>query len=200
MANKKSATTKTEKVEKVAKEPKVIKEPKEIKETVVKRQKFNDNDLIDVMNYTTGECIWINPTTNRHWSWNEFDSRLQIPFSEIVVIKGQKPNYFTKPYLVILNKDVVEYFNYTEFYKLIVKPDKIGDFYNLCKEDMVEFLHKTTIDVREVIVRLTKVNMKNNTFNDSFKAKLIQSTINEINRKSNENYFDINLFEVFDEE
>jgi hypothetical protein len=167
---------------------------------ITKRKSFGDNDLINVMNYTTGECIWINPTTSRSWSWGSFASVLQIPFSEIVVIKGQKPAYFTKPYLVILDDDVVEYFNYKDFYKLIVKPDKIDEFYNLSNEDMVEFLNKTTSEVREVIVRLTKQSMKNNTFNDSFKQRLIQSTINEINKKNNENYFDINLFEVFDEE
>jgi hypothetical protein len=194
MANKKSTKTK---VEKVIKEPKII---KEIKETVVKKKRFNDNDLISVMNYTTGECIWINPTTNRQWSWNGFGSILQIPFSEVVVIMGQKPKYFKRPFLIIIDEDVVEYFNLTDFYKLIVKPDEINKFYNLGSLEMVEFLHKTTVDVREIIIRLTKENMKNNIFNDSFKAKLIQSTVNEINKKTNENYFDINLFEVFDEE
>jgi hypothetical protein len=169
-------------------------------ETITKRKTFDDNELVSVMNYTTGECIWINPTTSRQWNWNGFGSVLQIPFSEIVVIKGQKPNYFSKPYLIILDENVVEYFNFVDFYKLIVKPDQIQDFYNLNEQDMVNYLNKTTTDVREVIIRLTKENMKNNTFNDSFKQRLIQTTINEINKKNNENYFDINLFEVFDEE
>ncbi len=174
---------------------------KKFKEVIdTKKKRFNDNDLVNVMNYTTGECLWINPTTSRQWSWGEFGSVLQIPFSEVVVIKGQKPDYFKKPYLVILDDDVVEYFNFTDAYKLIVKPENINDFYQLSNEEMVNFLHKATTDVREVIVRLTKSDMKNGIFNDSFKQRLIQSTINEINKKNNENYFDINLFEVFDEE
>jgi hypothetical protein len=162
--------------------------------------KFDDNDLINVMNYTTGECIWINPMTKQEWSWLEFGSVLQISFSEITVIKGHRPQFFTKPYLVILDDDVVKFFNWTDFYKLIIKPENINDFYNLSSEELVKFLHNTTPDVRKVIVNLTKKNIKNNTFNDMFKTKLIQETINEINKKDNEDYFNINLFDVFDEE
>jgi len=146
-----------------------------------KKSKIKREDLIEVMSFTNGEVIYQNPRTQEEYIWNNFGDIKDVPFSELIEMKSRKPGYLTKPWLLILNDEVIEHFNLTDFYKTIIKPEEIDAFYKMEEKEMVQFIHNTTKDMRRLIVTLTRQKIRNKELRDLFVIRLIESTINEIN-------------------
>jgi len=148
------------------------------KTEVIKKRKFKSDDEIEVANYTTGRCIYINPHTYQEWNWEGFGDTQPIPFGELVVMKANFPKFLTDPALVILNEDVAKYFHLTEQYKTILKPNDMDEFFNLEENKMVNFLNKTSKQTKRLIAIITKQKIKNKELGDFFKIKLIEETLN----------------------
>lgn len=151
------------------------------------KTKISRDELIEVMSFTNGEVIYINPRTQEEYIWNDYGNIKLVPFSELIEMKSRYPKYLTRPWLLILNDEVVAHFGYTDFYKTLVKPEEIDAFYKMGDKKMVEFLHNTTKDMRSLIVSLTRQKIRDKEFGDLFKIRLIESTINEINTQGNKN-------------
>jgi len=155
--------------------------------TKTKRKKIGRNELIEVMSFTTGEVIYINPRTREEYIWNSYGDIKLMPFSELIEMKSRYPKFLMKPWLLILNDRVIEHFGLTEFYKTLIKPEELDAFYQMSDEEMVKFLHNTTKDMRVLIVSQTKEKIRNKEFGDLFKIRLIENTINEINTDNGKN-------------
>jgi hypothetical protein len=151
------------------------------------KPKIKRDELIEVMSFTTGEVIYINPRTNEEYIWNDYGDIKLLPFSELIEMKSRYPKFLKQPWLLIMNDDVVEHFGLTEFYKTLVMPEELDAFYKMGDEEMVKFIHNTTEDMRSLIVTQTRQKIRDKEFGDLFKIKLIESTINEINNDNNKN-------------
>jgi len=157
------------------------------KKTTVTKKKIGRNEQIEVMSFTTGEVIYINPRTREEYIWSDYGDIKLVPFSELIEMKSRYPKYLMQPWLLILDDRVVEHFGLVDFYKTLVKPDELEAFYQMGDEEMVKFLHNTTKDMRALIVSQTRQKIRDKEFGDLFKIKLIESTINEINTDGGKN-------------
>ena len=95
------------------------------------KKEIKKDELIEVMSFTTGEVIYINPRTSEEYIWSEFGDIKFVPFVELIEMKSRRPKFLTKPYLMILNDDVVKYFGMTKFYKTLIKPEGLDKFYKM---------------------------------------------------------------------
>jgi hypothetical protein len=161
----------------------VVKEKSPIKA----KKKIGREELIEVMSFTNGEVIYINPRTREEYIWGEFGDVKLIPFSELIEMKSRYPKFLMQPWLLILNDEVIEHFGLKDFYKTLVRPEEIDAFYKMGDAEMVKFIQNTTKDMRSLIVNQTRQKIRNKEFGDLFKIRLIESTINEINTKNNKN-------------
>ena len=93
------------------------------------KEKIERDELIEVMSITNGEVIYINPRTKEEYSWSEFGDIKDVPFAELIEIKSRYPKFLTQPWLYILDDRAIEHFGLTEFYKTIIKPEDIDEFY-----------------------------------------------------------------------
>lgn len=151
------------------------------------KPKIDRDELIEVMNFTTGEVIHINPRTKEEYIWSDYGDIKLLPFSELIEMKSRYPKFLKQPWLLIMNNEVIEHFGLTEFYKTLVMPEELDAFYKMGDEEMVKFIHNTTKDMRSLIVTQTRQKIRNKEFGDLFKIRLIESTINEINNENNKN-------------
>lgn len=142
-------------------------------------KKFNNDEEIDVINYTTGKCIYINPRTGTEYIWDGFGDIQPVPFGDLVVMKASKPKYMTEPILIFNDEEIIKHFGLTKLYKNILKPDEIENFYNMDEEDMVEFLINATDQTKRIIVVLTRQMIARKELDSVFTVRLIESTLNE---------------------
>jgi len=149
-----------------------------VKNETIERKKFKSDDEIEVANYTTGRCIYINPHTYAEWNWNGFGDSQPIPFGELVVMKANFPKFLTDPVLVILNEDVVKHFGLVENYKKIIIPSDLKKFYEMEDEKIVEFLKTATTQTKRLIITLTRQKIEKRELESLFKIKLIEETLN----------------------
>jgi len=141
------------------------------------KKKLRNDDLVEVMNYTVGELIYVNPRTQETWIWSGFGDVQPIPYIEIKTIKSTHPKFIYEPWFIILDDNVVDTLGLTKLYENIIKPDEIDKFYNMDTNEMVEILEKAPENVKLLIAQLTKDKIQKKEFGDLFKIRLIEEAL-----------------------
>lgn len=158
------------------------------------KKKIGKEDLVPVMNVFFGELIYINEFNGFTRRWSEYGTRHDIPYSELQNMQTQYPIFIRNPWIYILDKKAIGQLELTDFYKTLLNPNEIDEFYKKDDTYIVSFLRATTHDMRMLIVNLTKHKIKDGTLRDLFKVRLIEETINEIH-KSKSTVWEVKLLE-----
>lgn len=142
-----------------------------------KSRSIKNDELIDVMNYTTGRLVYINPRSQQEWTFEGFGASDQIPFSELRTMKSMYPKFLFEPWMIILDEDVVQMLGLSKLYENILKPSEIDMFYKMNEKQMEKFLLKAPNNMKTLLIDITKEKIKNKEFGDLFKIKHMENIL-----------------------
>ena len=134
------------------------------------------NKTIKLKSVITGKCIWFNENTKYNETW-EYEDIKELPMSEVSDIFNNNPVYFTEPYLLILDDEVVSNFGLTELYQkfyqkeindVLANEKKLGKFLQSCNPNKIQLL----IDV-------LKEKLKSNEFNYFGMMKCVENFLKD---------------------
>lgn len=94
------------------------------------RTEFNKNDLISIKSITFGEVEYIS-TFNAKYNWPQYGATRKIPFEVVEEMMNTKSVYFDKPYLLIMNEDLIEFYNLGDLYADVAKVSDLKSVFNM---------------------------------------------------------------------
>jgi len=93
---------------------------KEKSEPEKPKRKVKLDDVVSVMNTTTGKVLYRSKKTGAEWVLTEYGDTDQIEVSELVTMKNAHPRYLKEPWLLILDDDVVDYLGLSKLYNNVL--------------------------------------------------------------------------------
>jgi hypothetical protein len=172
---KKKLKVEQEKSEPIAKEVKEI--PKKEKRVV------NRDDLVTIMNTTTGRVLYTSKKTGAEWSFNDYGDTDEIEVSELITMRNAHPRYLKEPWLLVLDDDVVDYLGLSQLYENVLNPDELDQFFNLPEDQMKSIIEKAPRGIKQLIVSVANRKIANKSFDSLSKINLIEETFKiELNK------------------
>lgn len=141
------------------------------------KKAIKNDDLVDVMCYTSGKLVYVNPRTTETWIWEGYGDIQPLPFEELKYMKSGQPKFINEPWVLILDENVVEALRLTKFYENIIKPDEIDNFLKLSIEKMDEVFSKVPSGTKLLIANYAKEKIERKEFSDLFKIKYLEEKI-----------------------
>lgn len=157
---------------------KVEEKMKEQKEEPKKKRKIERDELITVMNYTTGKVVYRSPKTGAELVFYEFGDTDEIEFGELITMKNAYRRYLTEPWLFIFDEDVIDHLGLKQVYENLLRPEEVDRFFYLPLNKMKNILEKAPLGLKDLIASKAARKIKEGTLDSVSKIKLIEETLN----------------------
>jgi hypothetical protein len=114
----------------------------------------NLTDMIPCKSLFLGKLVYTSPANGARFVWKGFGSVERVPFGELQAMNNHKPQYLNKPYILITEPDVVEYFNLMPVYEMVANVNRLDRIIATGKVSTIIQSVKEAIDVgmREVVL------------------------------------------------
>lgn len=117
------------KVEEKAVEEKPVEKPKPEpeKKKKVSLNDFDRNQMVQVVSFVDGLLIYKSEKTGMTYRFSQLGAEDEMEFSEILAMRSSKPKFLERPWLIIMDDEIADYFKLSDLYdKIAVKrPDEI---------------------------------------------------------------------------
>lgn len=180
MSEKKTTTKKTTTTKKVVKKETEAQatETKETKpKATPKPKKLNPDDLITIMNNTTGKLVYHSHRTGLLLILEEYGQEDQIPYSELIIMRNTSPRLISEGHVLILNEDAVRELRLEKMYEHMLDYYGVQEFFTLPPDDIKEKLHKMPKAMVETIGSLAKKKYKDGTLYDARVIRAIEEAL-----------------------
>lgn len=163
--------------------PKVEKEPKKkaskpTKEEIVEeKRKVNRDDIVTVMNITSGLVHYQSKKTGSEWNFHEFGATDEIEVSELVTMKNAHPRYLKEPWLIVLDEDVVDFLGMSKEYEGVLTPDELDRFYQLPGSKIKELLPSMPRGMKEAVADQARIRIEQETLTNLNVIKAIEEVL-----------------------
>lgn len=138
------------------------------------------NEYVNVRSVTQGTLSYTDNRTSFKYTWNGYGSKQLMTYETILAMNASYPLYFTSPYVVIDDKDVVSNLNfdyiYEEFDFDVI--DKLEKFFELTTSEIQEKLSKLPKHIKDNLkVKARELHTKG-TLTDLNKIRLLENELN----------------------
>jgi len=146
------------------------------KEPEKPKRKVQRDDIVSIMNTTTGKVLYKSKKTGAEWVLTEYGDTDQIEVSELITMKNAHPRYLKEPWLMILDDDVVNYLGLSKLYKNVLDPDELDELFKISNKKFEKILKDAPRGMKQLIVGTAKQKLENGTFDSIKKKELIEET------------------------
>lgn len=141
-----------------------------------KKLNIKDDDLIPVMNGLTGGLTHKSVNTGRIWKFESFGQIEKMPFSEIVSLMNRNPKVFHECWLIILNREIQEYYGLTEKYRYILTPKNVEKIFKKDISQLRHFIENAPIAMKVTFFHKARELYQQGRLDSVKKIKFIQDT------------------------
>lgn len=170
MANNKKQANKVEAEEAVVTQV-------EVTETKKEKRKLQRNDLIPVMNYTSGLLVY-EARDGRGWRFENYGDTDEMELGDLITMKNSQPRLLNEPWLLILDEDAVEYLGLSKLYERVVKPDDVENLFKLPENKLEEVLTKAPLSVKQLVADMARQMVDNQQLTNIVTIKVIERILN----------------------
>lgn len=99
--------------------------------TPIKRKQIVDidrNALIPCKSIVYGKLTYVSPRTQLIYNWSDYGTEEFIEYGELITMRSASPKFLTKPWILIQDDEVVEYFRLQDIYEKLLLLDNINEF------------------------------------------------------------------------
>lgn len=151
---------------------------KQLNETQKKKSEVRDmHELIPCRSIVMGQLIYKSPKTMGYTViWNNFGDVEYLELGELIAMKNVYPRFFSEPWIMIDDVDVIKYLNLEKYYKNIIDVDNIDLVFDLPLEKFVDTLQKVPRGIKNVIVQRAVELIKEKKLDSIAKIEAIEKT------------------------
>ncbi|MGL6081363.1 MAG: hypothetical protein ACRC4N_02500 [Gammaproteobacteria bacterium] len=147
--------------------------------TNVKKSKLDKNTIVEIRSGLPGTLFYHCERTNKDFTFQEFGTRDEMTYEELLILKNRYPKYLTEAWLLILeNQELQKEFGLTEIYKNIVHPDKVDDLFALDVNELREVIDKMPEGAKSAFLNIAMKKVEDGTLDSQQKIKMIEGKFN----------------------
>jgi len=144
-------------------------------ETRRKAVQIDRNEMIAVRSVTYGNLVYVSPRTGMVTRWSDFGVVEWMEFGELLTMKSSMPKFFTKPWVVIDDEEVLKYLGLEEQYKLLINIDDINAFFNKPLVEISALLKAFPSGIKETIKLKARDMVRSEELNDLRVIKVLEN-------------------------
>lgn len=148
----------------------------EVVEETPKRQLTMDT-LVHVMNNTTGKLIYNSQKSGITWIFEKYGDTDFMELGELVRMKSGSSKFFTNSWLLVLDRDVIDYLRLNQYYKGLLTPEEVELFFDLDIEEIDQKLGEMSASMKAIIIGKAIEKIQNGEFDSNKKIKLIEAKL-----------------------
>lgn len=149
----------------------------DLKEVKSEKRKLQRDDLIPVMNYTTGLLVY-ESRNGRGWRFEGYGDTDEIELAELITMKNSQPRILNEPWLLILDDDAVEYLGLKNLYKNIIKPQDLEKVFSLPENKIKEIIEKVPKSVKQLVAEKAKQMVEQKKLTNVVIIQLLEELLN----------------------
>lgn len=168
-------------------EPEEVIEEQEEKEEKVqpapkpKRRKVADidrNEMIPVYSAVEGSLVYVSKRTGLEITWGEMGDEQYLEYGELMNMKSSQPKFFTEPFILIEDEDVVEKLGLKDTYDRMIKPEEMDKFFDMDINEMKLVLQNAPNGTKKTIANSAGKRVSSGSLYDIRKIKMLQKELN----------------------
>lgn len=163
--------------ESIPEESKPDPEP-EVKEVPKKVRRIERNEMVQIMNSTTGSVSYTSPISGVTIYMTDYGQTDEIEYGELVRMNNQHPKYLQHPFFIILDEDAVNQLGLSKLYTSILTPDELDRFLKLPSSKMKTVLEKMPYGMKKLVSGKALNGIANGTFDSVSKIRVIEEVCN----------------------
>ncbi|SDX95452.1 hypothetical protein [Thermoactinomyces sp. DSM 45892] len=117
-----------------------------------KSTEVDRDDLIEVMNGTSGGLKIGSSRTGYIWEFSEYGQMDSIEYHELEAMRNRNPKLFADGVLILLNDEVVKKFRMEEVYENLVTPANVEKIFEKSVEELQLFIEKIPKGMLQTLV------------------------------------------------
>ena len=149
----------------------------QMNEPVATNVQLSANDLVTVMNNTTGRYGYVG-RSGYSFELEEYGDTAQVPFSELQSMRSSsQKRHLEDAFLVILDETAVAQLNYTKLYEHVLNEESVEELFSN-PHRLEETLTKMPLVMRETVTSIAKQKFMNRTLFDIRVIETIEKCLN----------------------
>lgn len=135
--------------------------------------------LVPCRSIVMGQLIYKSPKSMGYTViWNNFGDVEYLELGELIAMRNAYPRFFSEPWIMIDDVDVIKYLNVEKYYKDIIDIDNIDSIFNLPTEKFIEVLNKVPRGIKHLITHKAIELLKEGKLDSIAKLKAIEQVFN----------------------
>lgn len=143
-----------------------------------KRRNIDRNEMVKVRNISSGSLVYKSQKTGLTTVWEEYGSEEYLEFGEILTMKASQPRFLNKPWILIEDKDVVEYLGLKKIYDNLIPIDELDAFFYLQPSEIAEKLDVVPQGVKDLVASKARKMIEAGQLYDMRIIKILEEKIN----------------------
>lgn len=141
-----------------------------------RRKKVERDEMIPVMNNTSGKLVYKSPKSGQQWYFNEYAQEDEIEFGELMTMNNST-RMLKNHSILILDEDAVSALGLTRLYENVLDPSDVEHFFDLSADEMESKLNKLPDSFKVLIAGLAKNKVINGELDSMSKMRVIEDKL-----------------------
>lgn len=124
------------------------------------------SEMIPVRSVCYGNLTYVSKRTGMITTWGEFGAIEWIEFGELITMKSSSPKFFTKPWIIIENEEVVEFLGLAQKYKEMIDVENIEEFFRKPIAEIKSLIKASPKGIQETITLKARDMIREETLTD----------------------------------
>ena len=99
-------------------------------------REFSLTDEVECFSMCQGELVYVSRKTGETTRWSNFGESEFLTIGALIEMRNTQPKFFSKPWIMIEDKEVLEYLRVVKYYKGIPNLKDFDELFNLPTEEM----------------------------------------------------------------
>jgi hypothetical protein len=100
-----------------------------------------------------------------------------MELGELIRMKSSSSEFFTKSWLLVLDRDVIDHLRLQQYYKGLLTPEEVDEFFESDIEVMEQRLEEMSSSMKAIIIGKAIEKIQTGEFDSNKKIKLIEAKL-----------------------
>lgn len=140
--------------------------------------KVNYEEEIACKSVTFGGLLWVSPKTNSHYNWDSIGSIEYIPFGELITLNNTARDFLFKPFIVIQDPRVVDYFRLLDVYKNVAQVQNLNKLFNSSLQEISSVVDMALrVNMRDIMISKVREMRRSGELNNIDIIRLLETKL-----------------------
>lgn len=139
---------------------------------------LSPDTVVPVRSITFGQLIYRSPSNNAPFLWNRIGDIREMTIAEISEMNNTRPDFLTKPRVILLNETAIKQFRLTEVYENVAQINNLKTLFKKSDDEISRAIDSALMcNMRDVVISKVRTMYKNKTLTDINVIKLLKNKL-----------------------